>query len=340
MTSPRSQISQWRLILRKYLEENPGEKNRVAKMLDTTVRSVERWIADGSTTAPERSKVPKLALMVTGKEHEMELSLRQDYPKAFERPVGSEIMPNIPAQFILRPLEAYATTARHLNRSSIMSMVFRQMVSHLDPYEEGMAVLFAQCIPPTEPGGQVTGLSVHTPGHGTSPWHYQQFEKPYIVGSGSLSAMAIYRGDIALYPQDVYTLDYISPILYSDEIQEHGSCAAYPVLREGDTAGALFLVSKQREFFTETRRLLIKQYATFFALAIRDNEFYPISRIQLQPMPSLPHQNTIYVESQQFLEDLRKQYPNDTPEQVEARARQIFNECLEIIKEREMANGK
>lgn len=335
-----SQTSQWRLLLRIYFEENPGEKKRVAKMLDTTVRTVERWVMDNATTAPERSKVLKLAQMVPGKEHEMELSLRQDYPEAFERPVGSEIMPNIPAQFILRPLEAYATTARHLNRSSIMSMVFRQMVSHLDPYEEGMAVLFAQCIPPVEPGGKVTGLSVHAPGHGTPPWHYQQFKSPYIVGSGSLSAMAIYRGDIALYPQDVYKLDYISPILRCDEIQEHGSCAAYPVLREGDTAGALFLVSKQHEFFTETRRLLIKQYAAFFALAIRDNEFYPISQIQLQPMPSLPHQSTIYFESQQFLEELARQYPNDTPEQLEARARQIFDDCLKIIKERESINGK
>lgn len=326
--------SQWRLILREYIAKNPDEKRAIARKLEVSLRSIERWTADESTTAPDRSKVFKLSQMVPGKEQEMRLSLQRDYPEAFERPSGSEILSNIPSVFLLRNIGTLATTARKLARPTIMSSTMRQMAGHLDPDEEGILVLFAQCVKPVESDGKVGSLTIHTTGYGTERWRYQQVERSYMIGADTLSATAVNRGDIVLYPQDEPHIDYskASLIIHGENIR---SAAAYPVLREGDIAGALFVASAQVDFFTETRRELIKQYADSFALALRDNEFYPSSQIELQPMPTVVHQSVIFVESQQFLEGLAQQFPNDSVEQLEERARQIFFESLAIIKERE-----
>lgn len=327
--------SQWRLILRTYFEANPEEKKVVAKKLDTTVRSVERWIADGSTTAPERAKVFRLSQVVPGREQEMRLSLQRDYPDAFERPSGGEILSNIPSVFFQRDITTLATAARKLARPTIMSSTMRQMVGHLDPDEEGILVLFAQCVKPVEPGARIGALTIHTTGYGTTErWQLQQIERSYMIGADTLCAVAINRGDVALYPQDEPNIDYVrtSLICHAKDIK---SAAAYPIYREGDIAGALWIGAGERDFFSETRRELFKQYTDKFALALRDNEFYPSSQIELQHMPTLVHQSAIYIGAQQFLEGLAQQYPNETMEQLEEHARQIFQECLVIIKERE-----
>lgn len=332
MTFP---TSQWRLLLREYIATNPEEKKAIAKKLDVSVRTIERWTADGSTTAPERNKVFKLAQMVPSREQEMRLSLQRDYPDAFERPSGGEILSNIPSVFFQRDVTTLATAARKLARPTIMSSTMRQMVGHLDPDEEGILALFAQCVKPVEPGARIGGLTILTTGYGTTErWQLQQVERTYMIGAGTLCAVAINRGDVALYPQDEPNIDYerISLICHAKDI---GSAASYPVYREGDIAGALWIGAVERDFFSETRRELFKQYTDKFALALRDSEFYPSSQIELQHMPTLVHQSAIYIGAQQFLEGLAQQYPNDTVEQLEVHARQIFQECLEIIKERE-----
>lgn len=331
------EISRWRVVLRTYVVRNPEGKENVAHELGVSVRTIDRWIAKSSTTDPERRHIAKLARAIPGHEEEMELSLKRDYPDAFEQVVGDKIM--IPSPFYDRPLESLAMSASNLSRPDIRQTVMKQMVRHLDPNEVGLMVLFVQCVKPVEPDGRVNSLLVHSSGHGTneSLWQYRQVERPYMLGAGSLSAMAIVRGDMAFYPQDMDKIDNTTIILHGDKMQ---SCVALPIFREGDIAGALFIASVQPEFFVEVRRELIKKYSYLFAVGLRDHEFYPQSQIDLQPMPSLSHQSKIYRGSQQFLEDLAKQFPHDTPDQLENRARQIFDECLIIIKERESANAE
>lgn len=325
--------SQWRLILRKYLAENPKEKRPIVAQLGTSVRSLERWVAINSETDPDPRFVPKLVNAVPGYEEEMELSLKQDYPDAFES-ANVDILPNIPSAFYARLASTRATAAPNLNKSTNFPAVLRQIGNHLDPREKGLLVLFARCVSPLEPGGRITGLAIHPSGYGTGEWRDKQIKHTYMIGSGSLCAHAIVTGGIALYPQDVPGIDYASyPILYGEDMR---SCAAFPVLREGYVAGALFVGAKQEAFFTEARRELFREYAYLFALALRDNEFYPVEQIDLRVMPSIEHQSEIFFRSQQFLEEMAKKYPDETPAQIEQRARDIFHE---YVKE-EIPNAK
>lgn len=325
--------SQWRLILRKYLVENPEEKRHLATRLGASERSIDRWIAPNGTTNPERRHVPKLVKAVPEHEEEMRLSLERDYPDAFES-ANVDILPNIPSAFYSRIAETKATTAPSLNRPTNVSTALRQIGNHLDPDEEGLVVLFVRCVSPLEPSERITGLVVHQSGYGTGQWQYKQVERSYMLGSGTLCAYALIRGDLVLYPQDVPNIDYTSlPILHGEDLH---SCAAFPILREGNVAGSLFVGAKNKEFFTEARRLLLRQYSYLFALVLRDNEFYPVEQIDLQVMPSLEHQSEIFFRSQQFLEDLKKKYPDESAAQLERRARDIFHE---YIKE-EIPNGK
>jgi len=320
-------VSQWRLILREYLEKNPGEKKVVASKTGASVRSIDRWIEDGSKTDPERPRIPILANAVPGRESEMRLSLEHDYPAAFKRASKQEIMSNIPSPFYARSLEALATTARNLARPTIMKSVLKQLAGHLDPDEEGLMILFAQCVKPIEPDGKITSLIV-LPGHGTNKWQHQQIAQPFMAGAGSLCATAVVRGDMALYPQDIIKVNNDAPLLSKDELH---SCAAFPVLREGDVAGALFVGAALPKFFTDARRKLIVDYSYSFALALRDHEFYPIDQIDLNTMPSLTHQSEIYRHSQRFLEDLAQQYPADTLSQLEDRARELAQQIFQEL---------
>lgn len=315
-----SRLSHWQLLLREYLERNPEEKKRIANALNVSVRTVDRWIA--GTTDPSRPLVPRLATVIPGKETEMRLSLEREYPSAFERASEQEIMSNVPSPFYARELESLAKLAGNVSRSTIRSSVLKQMGGHLDPDEEGILILFAQCVKPID-GGKVASLQVHALGYGTNKWQYQQVKEPYHIGGSSLCARAILSGEIALSPQPIGPSTIPEPLLCMGEIC---SCAAFPVFREGEVAGALFLAAAQPKFFTEARRGLIEQYSYSFALSLRDHEFYPMDHIDLQPMPSIPHQSEIYRLSQLFLIGLSAQFPDDTPEQLERRAREIFHQ--------------
>lgn len=317
--------SQWRLILRKYLAENPKEKRPIVAHLGTSVRSLERWVAINSETDPDPRFIPKLVNAVPGYEEEMELSLKQDYPDAFES-ANVDILPNIPSAFYARIASTRATAAPNLNKPTNFSALFRQIGNHLDPREKGLLVLFARCVSPLEPGGRITGLVIHSSGYGTGEWENKQIKHTYMIGPGSLCAHAIVNGGIALYPQDVPGINYASyPILYGEDMR---SCAAFPVLREGYVAGSLFVGAKQEAFFTEARRELLREYAYLFALALRDSEFYPVEQIDLQVMPTIEHQSEIFFRSQQFLEALAKKYPGESVAQLEQIARDIFEEQI------------
>lgn len=316
--------SQWRLILRKYLAENDGEKQDLAKRLGVSVRSIDRWISPNAKTDPERRIVPRLVGAVPGHKEAMRLSLEQDYPDAFEN-ANVDILSNIPSEFYARVAETRATAAHNLNRPTNMATVLRQIGNHLDPDESGLVVLFARCVSPLEPGGRITGLAIHPSGYGTGQWQYRQVERSFMIGSGSLCAYALLQSGIALYPQDILVDYSLYPIIHSEALR---SCAAFPVLREGNVAGALFVGAKQEEFFSEARRLLLRQYAYLFALALRDDEFFSVEQINFQIMPSFAHQSEIFFRSQQFLEALAKKYPDKTPAQLEQIARDIFEEQI------------
>lgn len=320
--------SQWREILRGFVIHNPDGKENVARVLGVSPRTIDRWIAKSSTTDPERKHISKLANVVPGREEEMRLSLKRDYPDAFDEVVLDRIM--IPSAFYQRPIAALVRSARNVARPTVRSTIMKEIATHLDPNKSGIMILFAQCVKPVKPDGQVTSLHFQASGYGTGPWQYKQIEKSFFAGDGSLCAMAIVRGDIALFPQDIARINYTAPVLHGKEMR---SCAAFPVLREGDIAGALFVASIQSEFFIEARRDLIADYVDLFAaLGLRDNEFYPPEKIALQPLPSAAHQNEIYLYAQRFLDDLAQKFPDDTPEQREERARQIFHEECNLFR--------
>jgi hypothetical protein len=319
MENPPNETSLWRLLLREYIRQNPDAKKEIAKYLKVSVRSVERWIEPNSKTNPNPAIVPELAKVVPGRESEMLLSLQSDYPEAFET-ADLEMMPNIPAAFYSRVLAIRSSTAHNLRKSTIMGTVYRQMAGHLDPDGKGLLLLFARCVPPSQPEGDVEYLEI-AEGYGTNQWRYKSI-RPFLIGKHSLCEKAVKGGDVALLP-DVARLQPV-PIPHSGDLL---SCAAFPISLDGDPAGAVIVGAPFPMFFSESRCELISQYMDLFAIAFDAHEFYPVGRIKLKCAPAFLDQSAV-LHSQQLFDDLVRQYPEETPDQHLERAQNILKQNI------------
>lgn len=299
-------MDRWRNMVR---DLSPEDKRHLADdVLNVDISTLWRWWTGVST--PRRPQdIRKLAATITGmQEALMEV---EDFRSAFDINYAEPEVLDVPPAYAASILNMLANTAEGMTQYAIHNHVYQYILSQLDEHREGMLLLFAQCVEPATPNGNVTSLYVHASGRGTGPWHTRQIDHPFHVGSGTLCGLAVSTGQPALYPQDQASLR--QALLYQKRVQ---SIAAFPILRSGNVAGALHVASVHEEFFTPVRIDLLKTYADLFALGLSTSQFYPLNRIKLHAVPSPQHQSMLLHEFSEFMEQLANEYPEyrDRPE--------------------------
>jgi hypothetical protein len=299
----------------------------LAKQIPVDYGTINRWI-NGSSTPRDPDVIRELARRVREIDPQIEAALRDvpEFLPAFELPASEDDV-RVPASYSEDALEMLASVAKFVSQYTIQSHVYEYIVSQLDPHKDGLMLLFVQCIEPASPSEKVTALKA-VPGRGTGPWAANQIEHAFIIGSGTLCAAAIASGRPAFYPVDQSFMRSV-PLHAQEHIRSFG---AFPVSRWGDEiAGVLFIASVHTDFFTPTRRKLMKTYANMFALSLKEMQFYSSDRIDLQPFPSAQNQSAVLKRFHRAIVSLHEQpeYKDLSVEELERLAIQRIDEiCL------------
>jgi len=213
---------------------------------------------------------------------EAELSPRVQ-PQPRSSPEHSTL--DVPVEYLIRTLAAYAKSTGPFRAWSLCSLAVQQALVQLDPDQLGMEIIVVQCVPPAS--GQPVRSLCERIGVGTTPWNSKVEQRLRFLGAQSLAGWTVGRGE----PEIVRHL-HDQPQLFSIQPDSHEkSAVAWPIQREGRLAGCLVVVSAQQSYFTPTYLASIELHANALALAFRDEEFYPLSDINLHAMPALSTQD-------------------------------------------------
>src|SRR5437660_6946814 len=170
----------WRELLGQVISE-PLERQRIADALGIHSVTLTRWVTNKSNPRPENLRALLNALPKC-RQRLAEL-LKKEYPDIFNTLPQEKIRGEVPATFYSRVLNAYTSIPPILRGSTISTLILQQMLGHLDPDREGMAIFVAQCVPPL-PGQKVRSLR-RTTGRGTAPWESQMDSQTQFFGAES-----------------------------------------------------------------------------------------------------------------------------------------------------------
>lgn len=179
----------------------------------------------------------------------------------------------------------------------VAGAVLYEALTHLETYPEqvGLELTVATCMPPRN--GAVRSLRLLV-GMGTAPWR-QDLHRTYgFVGATDLMGNAVANQHGEMIPDFTET----SLALSASPLGQERSAAAFPLQREHAVAGALMAVSRQPQYFTPERMALLEIFADILRLAFYDQDFYPLSHINLGLMPSQPVQRKMFASFRQRVE--------------------------------------
>lgn len=316
----------WRELLGQVTSE-PREKQRVAEALGINPITLTRWVTYKSNPRPDNLR-PLLNVLPSYRKQFAALIARE-YPHIFhEVASANDIQPDIPSAFYARVLNAHTTSPPMLRAASVCILILQQILEHLDPHHRGMAVVVLQCIPPL-PGRRVRSVR-KTLTRGTVPWNSYE-NQTLFLGAESLAGHALISGRFTT----IQSREEKKRMFPTHYVQMEESTVAYPILLADRTAGCLYIVSTQRNYFSQVHLDLIQRYVDLMVLAFSDNEFYPLQSIELGLMPSydqqLPYLTTVQRRvTQLIIEASRDHQPLTRPEAEQAVWQAIEDELLRL----------
>jgi hypothetical protein len=302
------------------LLEEVGPTTRTANQ-----RTLNRWIK-----GPDKPDSRRKVLMLEKHIPEMSAALRKAFPQYYE--VAQDVILRSVAPLYARVHRARARTEKSFMLRTITRLVLSNMVEQLDPEQHGLIAILGQ-LQKAEHSNQVQEgevpedavpadtkkaerLILHAwSAYGTGVWFEYPIQHSFTAAPTSLCALAAKTGEEAFFPRDKDQL-YCSPLVAN--VGNMDSAAAYPILRSGKIAGIIFLASVHLKFFDSKRKAIIEHYAMMQHEAFEDDDFYAMSDIALKI-----DERDAY---KQFLAYLALEYPNETQEQLEARAVMMFHD--------------
>lgn len=274
----------WRLYLDELVRHKSStEKKQLYDAVQVTRTAFQRWRAGENT--PDAAHVTLLLKALPDEERERLQALMMDDPKArVLLPSDAVLRGSKPADRI--PQEVYEEVLR-LSRDTpdrfwlLSSTILFHALSQIEtrPEQTGVEISVARCMPPQQ-DGKIRSLREYA-GRGTPPWRGDLHTKDYFLGAESLAGYTVTHRHGAMIP-DRHATDVAAPAHW---MEHEMSVAAFPIMREGEIAGALIISSCIPNFFTQERLLLLEKYADLIRLAFYDQEFYPASSIELALMP-------------------------------------------------------
>lgn len=272
-------LSPFSRLLQTILRHDRAEITRVARDLDVAENTVYRWI-NGSS---EPRSVHLKHLLDVLPEHRPALiqGINQTFPGVLD--VLSQGIQEVPKVIYSTILDLVAVTADPDTRLWLVSQaLFDHALLHLDAEHQGLALTYAQLMPPRHDGIHSLRESIS---RGHEPWPFSIDTKVYL-GSTTLAGAAVML-------QRTQTWDLVDgEERLQVEIDEfEASACATPVMRGGDIAGVIIASSTRPDFFRDSMACqALTEYARLFAMALPERDFQPYSLINLRPMPNLTWQ--------------------------------------------------
>jgi len=282
-----SPLQDWRELL-GILTERSVERQRAADELGVTPYTITRWV--NRTSEPRLHSLKRLPeVFPRYKQHLADLIEAELNPYKLLQTRSSPDQSlidtlDVPVEYFIRALSAYARVRGPLRTWSLCSLAIQQILVQLDPDQLGMEVIVVQCIPPIS--GQSVRSLCERIAVGTGPWSTKVEQRLRFLGAESLAGWTVGRGE----PRILQNLSQ-NEFLFIGSAPHERSAIAWPIQREGKLAGCLLVVSTQQGYFTPAHLSSIELYTNSLALAFRDEEFYPLSEIDLHVMPVLSTQD-------------------------------------------------
>lgn len=141
-------------------------------------------------------------------------------------------------------------------------------------------MLVLACVPPELQTDPITSLYVSL-AEGTAPWGASHRMMLQFHGAESLAGYAVQKKH-PVTSQDMQTNPEHLPL----RLDAHAkSTAAFPLLRSGQVAGCLQVLSTQPDHFSLERLDMLRRYANILSLAFHSRDFYDHRSIALHLMP-------------------------------------------------------
>jgi len=325
METPNPQS--WRTILRRIVKP-AGERQRLASIIGLVPMTLARWISGESV--PHKAHILRLLHVVNPSlRDELLDALEIDFPD-IRLLYQNEGIEQLSSAFFAELLNIRATTSGPLLFHRMSQAVLDKAILLLDPHRLGMAITIARCMPSTPEHNQKIYSLKELAGRGTPPWKPDLEPESIFLGAESLGGYVTQKG----YFSNVADLKAESRRQIRRTAYEV-SAAAYPIMLSGSIAGCIIASSTQLDYFSKEYMELLEVFSHLASLAFENDEFYPLSSISLQMMPSremqLPILATFWGRAMDIQEEALRQGGSISNAEAELQAlREIEAELLSI----------
>ncbi len=204
---------------------------------------------------------------------------------------------HIPGEVCSYIIKTLRITPKEIAFTKLCEFILGQASKQLDPQRKGIAIVVAQCMPPSH--GKVRTLR-ETIGLGTTPWVHDLGQNFRLLGIESLAGSAVAEGGLKSNRNLTDTSSRQAG--YRDRWEM--SAAATPIMRAGEIAGVLLASSTQPDYFAEPLNDLLDQYAGWLALLYENKDFHPTQNIALNVLPSYDKQRMLLANFSQRVADI------------------------------------
>jgi hypothetical protein len=278
-TLAEEKLSPFSSLLRHILRHDRAETTRVARDLEVAEITVYRWM-NGSSD-PRVIHLKRLPEVLGEHRGNLTYAINQTFPGVLDPP--SLGIREVRKDIYRRVLDLITTTPEEDARYwQVTQAIFEYALLHLDSDRRGLAITYANLMPAHSDGIHSLREAAM---RGNYPWPFSLESKAYL-GSTTLAGAAAML-------QRLQTWDNLGneERLQVDIDEFERSAAACPVMHAGRIAGMLIVSSTQTSFFADPMACqAVTEYAQLLALALRDENFFPCSLLQLRPMPDVKWQ--------------------------------------------------
>jgi len=287
-----TQYTNWYELL-GHLIEDTGTKQQIANAVRVKAITLQRWINQESRPRDANMRALQRAIPPAYRQLFQQLVARDMPTFGQKQEQDTSADTELPAEFYTHVLSAHANTPDSLYPQALYDLILQQAIEHMDPERMGMMISIVQCVPPRH-DHKVHSLR-EICGIGTPPWERDTEQHNMFLGSDSLAGSVV-SGNRPFNSSDKQSKNTFFPVKWERNEQ---SAIAHRISRKTYIAGCLLASSIQPNYFTETHRKLIENYANLMALAFEAEQFYAPQDIELYPMPS-------YEQQEPFFKDFNK----------------------------------
>jgi|SRR5579883_2896478 transcriptional regulator with XRE-family HTH domain len=274
-TIVEARLSPLSKLLHSILHHDRAEITHVAKAMEVTENTIYRWMSGSSEPRPAHLK----RLPEVFPEHRATLiyAINQAFPGLLDMSLIG--VREVPREIYQRVAELITANEEEEARFwQVSEAIFEQALLHLDTERRGLAITYARLMPARADG--IHALREFTM-RGNAPWGFNNEAKVYL-GSTTLAGTAAMLQRVQIWSD----IEEGRLQVEADEF-EHSACAA-PLLRGSRIAGVLIVSSTRSNFFLDPIAYqAVSDYAQLLATALRDQDFYPVSQLNLRPMANL-----------------------------------------------------